>query len=120
MGDKIGSLTLSQPAQLQFINKIRAGDGSQLEPGTLELLAKAGKLSEINLWEPALKLIHPCKLNSMFSDFADRGGYSSELARLARLLWKHENAATKKTYGTISDIFFKLMYTEGNTGGEGR
>merc|ERR1739845_341868 len=61
---------------------------------------------------PALPLIAPCQLDSMLEDDVERRA-TSELARLARLLWHDEKAA--KLYGHVSQTYIELLHTRGDT-----
>jgi len=107
-----------QQPQLNLIVAAKAGDDSMLEvhEGLLKKLSQAKSnrniLSLANHLSPALPFIAPCQLDSLFEDHVERGA-TSELARLARLLWHDAKAA--KVYGHISETYIDLLYTPGDT-----
>jgi hypothetical protein len=115
-GFKVPQQQGAQP-QLNLVLAAKTG-GSMLEEhvGLLKMLSQAGSdkniLSLASHLAPALPLIAPCQLDSMFMDRIERHA-TSELARLARLLWDDAKAA--RLYGDVSETYIQLLHTRGDT-----
>jgi hypothetical protein len=117
LGFKVPQQQDAQP-QLNLVLAAKTGGPSMLEEhaGLLQMLSQAGSnknfLSLATHLAPALPLIAPCQLDSMFVDDIERHA-TSELARLARLVWHDAKAA--RLYGHVSETYIELLHTRGET-----
>lgn len=96
--------------ELRLVISTKSGHGTRMKPTLLDAVARLRNQSIANQINPALKLVTPCQLENLFQDFIHRG-FTSELHRLARLVWKHASAAV--TMGHVSRAFFALWQTPG-------